>query len=324
MNAPDHIDALADSGAGEEGATRRHVPAMLKTWVARAHRPASQSKMRWAEDLDFLGTTPPAAWWAWVLLAFGVLAVVTLSLERQNLADDLGRADARLRQAQRFEHQAEMRAKLAAAQAAETQQLAQIKLAVSEQTLRAATRLVQQLSYPWAEVLNGVENASGEVALLGLRHDVQSGEVHLDAAVRDDIMALHWVDALSADRTHFEQAYLQSREPLQQPVGELTTRVQLVAVLNPRIEAAVAAAAAARAASAAQVAAAESAASAVATTTMKTPPAPAVAAASKSGGASSAPVANATRPAFPTSGVKFMRSTRPTTHVMHVEAEVRP
>lgn len=216
-------------------------------------------RLRWADDLDFLGSRQPAAWWAWVLLALGVLAVVTLSLERQNLSDELDRAEARLRQAQRFEHQAEMRAKLAAAQSAEREQQARRQVQVSEQTLRAATRLVQQLAYPWDDVLGGVEQASGDVALLGLRHDVQSGEVHLDAAVRDDLMALKWVDALSADRAHFEQAYLQSREPLQQPVGEFTTRVQLVAVLSPRIELA-AAARAAEAASAAQLARAASAA----------------------------------------------------------------
>jgi hypothetical protein len=203
--------------------------------------PSRSRRQRWAEDLDFLGSRQPAAWWAWALLALGVLAVVTLSLERQNLSDELERAESRLRQAQRFEHQAEMRAKLAAAQAAESAQQARQQVQVSEQTLRAATKLVQQLAYPWADVLGGVEQASGEVALLGLRHDVQSGEVHLDAAVRDDLMALKWVDALSADRAHFAQAYLQSREPLQQPVGELATRVQLVAVLSPRIDAVAAA-----------------------------------------------------------------------------------
>lgn len=207
----------------------------MTAWLQRLTQARRPARSRWAEDLDFLGSKPPAAWWAWVLLALGALALITLSLERQNLAEELERADARLRQAQRFEHQAEMRAKLVAAQAAESTQRAQLKLAVSEQTLRAATKLVKQLSYPWAEVLNGVEQASGEVALLGLRHDVQSGEVHLDAAVRDDLMALKWVDALSADRDHFDQAWLQSREPLQQPVGELTTRVQLVAMLSPRI-----------------------------------------------------------------------------------------
>ncbi len=230
----------------------------MKDWLQRLmqqRRSAFAGRSRWAQDLDFLGRRPPAMWWAWVLLGLGVLAVVTLSLERQNLAEELDRAEARLRQAQRFEHQAEMRAKLAAAEAAQSKQLAQLKTAVSEQTLRAATKLVQQLSYPWAEVLSGIETASGEVALLGLRHDVQSGEVHLDAAVRDDLMALKWVDALSADHAHFEQAYLQSREPLQQPVGELTTRVQLVAVLSPDIGALVVAnASAASAASAAATA----------------------------------------------------------------------
>ncbi len=266
----------------------------MKAGLQRLMQQRQPGRLRWADDLDFLGSRPPAMWWAWVLLALGVLAVITLSLERQNLADELDRAEARLRQAQRFEHQAEMRAKLAVADAAKNSQQAQLKLAVSEQTLRAATRLVQQLSYPWAEVLSGVEDASGDVALLGLRHDVQSGEVHLDAAVRDDLMALKWVDALSADHAHFAQAWLQSREPLQQPVGELTTRVQLVAVLRPGIGARQVVASA-EPASAASVAAA-----------------PASAASAASATASASASASASTPSLPS------------TRVAHVNAGGRP
>lgn len=199
---------------------------------ARAHAERAQ---RWAEALDFSGRPPPAAWWSWGVLALGALMLMALSFERDRLSDELVRAEARLRQAQRFEQQLALRMQRARASSADDQQRAVQAAALNEQTLRAATRLMQQLAYPWGDVLAGIEGASGEVALLGLRHDTQGGEVHLEAAVRDDLSALQWLDALAADRGRFAQAYLQSREPLQQPVGEWGTRVQAVAVLSPHI-----------------------------------------------------------------------------------------
>lgn len=266
MSGATELNATTAEGRLPMPLLTRLSASLQARWSHWLQRLDARRQPRWADELDLLGGAPPAAWWAWALLALGALALILLGWARQDVAEAQDQADARLRQAQHFAQQAELRTRLAAADALRGQDA--LRLAVNQQTLRAASRVVQQLAYPWAEVLDGVEAASGDVALLGLRHDTQSGEVQLDAAVRDDLMALKWVDALSADHAHFAQAYLQSRAPLQQPVGELGTRVQLVAVLNPRIQAAApvlaAASAAATAASAAVAASAPASAAAAA------------------------------------------------------------
>lgn len=190
--------------------------------------------MRWAEDLDFLGTPKGAKPWAWGVLLLGVLAVLGVAQHYAQAKDQQEHADWQLQLAQR---------KLAAKQT-QVQHLSANSTGYSSTSasaeherlaLRQAKDVADALTHPWGWVLASMEDAcnpDGGQALLGVRHSATTPEVLIDAAVRDDAAALKLVDALAAKTETFAEARLQSRDTLTQGVGDLRLHVQIAAVLR--------------------------------------------------------------------------------------------
>lgn len=192
-----------------------------------------QKKFRWADDVDLSAALPAAAWWSWALLACGIAAVTSYALDRESAIEGLATAEAMLHQATNMHREIELRMALARRQNMHASETGQNEPEERGRKTEAASvqstaKWLKQLSYPWKDVLEGVEESSEQVALLGLRLDSRTDELLLDAAVKDDQMAIRWVNALTASRASFSQAYLQTREPISNPVGELVTHVQVV------------------------------------------------------------------------------------------------
>lgn len=192
-----------------------------------------QKKFRWADDVDLSAALPGAAWWSWALLACGIAAVTSYALDRESAIEGLASAEAALHQAKKMSRELELRTSL------ERQQNRHSSASVQKDQdergrenaaagVQATGKWLKQLSYPWKDILQGVEGASDQVALLSLRLDSRTDELQLDAAVKDDQMAIRWVNALTASHAPFAQAYLQTRETISNPVGELATHVQVV------------------------------------------------------------------------------------------------
>jgi hypothetical protein len=190
----------------------------------------------WEDDLDVSGGRQRAAWWAWVLLAVGALAVMvamdhvdSLRIQQDDVAEQvkrLSRADRQLRLQRALSAQAV--APAASGQAAGADANAP---ALQGAAVPAARRMAGLLAYPWSAHLDLLDTqaAQAQVVMTQLSASLDNTESaqalvgpasararwRLQAFAKDDASALAWAQRLP-------QGELLSREPAPQP---FTTRV---------------------------------------------------------------------------------------------------
>lgn len=189
----------------------------------------------WASDLDLSGGRSRAAWWSWLVLAAGALALMvavdhadSLRAEQADAADQIKRLSRADRQ-MRLQRALTARAASADAAASMPTAAAQAKPATAPAlqgaAVPAATRMVRQLAYPWQANLGQLDAHArqAQVVMTQLAVNLESvaqvsagpqmmpaPQWRLQAAALDDASALAWTRLLP-------QGSLVSREPLKTP-----------------------------------------------------------------------------------------------------------
>ncbi|MGE5452835.1 MAG: hypothetical protein ACM3VZ_13465 [Acidobacteriota bacterium] len=177
-------------------------------------RPSGAGRLNWAHQLDFVGPRVATSVWGWGLLVVGLCLALQGADQVRSLQQAQADEQASLARLQRAEHQRQVAAApLRAASGAQA--------AWSSEALQSAQGVVRLLAYPWASVVNRVEQAAlQEQALLlsfSLNQDLPLTDaraavaVRLTAAVPTDEAALRWCQA------HGDGAQLLSRERLSTP-----------------------------------------------------------------------------------------------------------
>lgn len=169
----------------------------------------------WAEQLDFAGPRVRTTWWAWAVLAVALMAAMMLAERLDTLAlarEDTAAQRQRLERADRQQRIARAAARRQTAPvAAGTPQGQALDAAMVDDALQVAWHL----SYPWPQVLMGMEAraAQQQVVLLSLSLDASSPRqavMQAQGAVQDDLAALQWAASLP-------QGQLLGRQALQAP-----------------------------------------------------------------------------------------------------------
>jgi hypothetical protein len=191
----------------------------------------------WEDDLDVSGGRQRAAWWAWVLLALGALAVMvamdhvdSLRIQQDDVAEQvkrLSRADRQLRLQRALAAQAVAPAASGQVEGKDANSNAP---ALQGAAVPAARRMAGLLAYPWPAHLDLLDTqaAQAQVVMTQLSaslDNTESAQVlvgpasararwRMQAFAKDDASALAWAQRLP-------QGELLSREPAPQP---FTTR----------------------------------------------------------------------------------------------------
>jgi hypothetical protein len=208
------------------------APSWIMPWPARWQgRWAAWSS--WEDDLDVSGGHQRAAWWSWLLLAMGALAVMVamdhvdaLRLQQQEVGEQvkrLNKADRQLR-LQRALASQPSRPKLPG-QAGQPVDAASKAPALQGAVVPAARRMASLLAYPWPAHLDLVDTqaAKAQVVMTQLVVSLDSTDAlaaasgarwRLQAFAKDDASALAWANSLP-------KGELLNREPATQP---FTTR----------------------------------------------------------------------------------------------------
>jgi hypothetical protein len=199
--APSSVEALVTAWPQPQAAS----------WAAL--RPAS-----WSEALDFVGPRVRVALWSWAVLVGGLAACMAVSEQAQQSLASRDEAQAQWRRLERAQHQQALaRAQPRAAKASESAAAPTL----DDDTARKAARVAQLLAYPWAAVIERVEQSAQQerAVLTGFSLDIGSlggsldarPQLRLQAALRDDASALRWVAALG------EGAQMLGRDALSTP-----------------------------------------------------------------------------------------------------------
>lgn len=175
---------------------------------------ASSPRLDWTEQLDFVGPRVTTSIWGWALLVVGLCLALAMADQAQQVQQDLAEQQASLLRLQRAQHQH----KLAAAP---LRSASSPDGGWSAESLQSAQGVVHILAYPWAGVLDRMEQAALQEQALLLSFSLDQDRsltdtgtpppVHLTAAVQNDEAALRWSAA------HGEGAQLMSRERLSAP-----------------------------------------------------------------------------------------------------------
>lgn len=201
---------------------------MKRAWLA-------SPRLRWADELDFIGPRVRTSVVGWALLALGLVAVMHSADQVDRSEQALSEAQATLRRLARAGHQDALRQKVAAqalapaGQGRRGREAGAPAMAASPDgapTLtpagwQHAAQLALWLAYPWQATLDHVDEASvrEHAVLTAFSLDLSTlgsapgagPEWKLQAAVQSDVNALQWVQALGP------QASLRSREALDAP-----------------------------------------------------------------------------------------------------------
>jgi hypothetical protein len=175
-------------------------------------------------DLDLLGTPPRAAWSSWALLLVAVICALGEARREDGLLSAQAREQALLERVQ--SSHARVRSTAGASVLPPN-----IGAVADIRTLEAAADMLALQQHPWGDIFTGVEVASGHVAILNLQHDASRPAVDVEVAVSNDETAWGFAERMSADSAHFASATLLTRQPLEPPVGTLTGRARVQAVL---------------------------------------------------------------------------------------------
>ncbi|RZI84069.1 MAG: hypothetical protein EOP38_10340 [Rubrivivax sp.] len=213
---------VGEGSAGNGGAGITDIVAEVAADVAVAEwavQGASSWRATWADALDFVGPRVRTALWSWALLVAGLAACMAVSEQVKGMTADRDEAQAMLHRLERARHQQVLAA--TAPRAAPSSASQPSTSALDDVSLRQTTRITQQLAYPWAAVIERVEQSAlqEQAVLTGFNLDIASPggksearpQIRLQAALRDDAAVLRWVAA------HGEDAQLLGRDALATP-----------------------------------------------------------------------------------------------------------
>lgn len=211
--------------------------------------PALSIQHTWHDDLNVSGTRQRSAWWAWLVLALGAVALMwsvdhvdALRVQQDEASAQyqrLSRADRQMRMNRALAmgpRHAPTRASNETNEAASFSAVSGVVEAPALKTAAAqsnALRMAQALAYPWPQNLNllDMQAAAAQVVITQLSVSLEgAGSAgatvpwRVQAATRSDDDALR----LAA---HLPQGVLQSRAPLAQPfntvVGNYAVQISL-------------------------------------------------------------------------------------------------
>lgn len=186
------------------------------------------SGLNWAHQLDFVGPRVVTSLWGWSLLVVGLCVAMAMADQAQSVQQAMLAEQTSLHRLQRAEHQRKLA--LAPARSASS-----ADPAWSPEALLSAQGVVHVLAYPWAAVLDRVEQAALQEQALLLSFSVDQDRslsdnktpvaIRLTAAVSTDEAALRWSVA------HGEGALLLARErlatPAPSPQGDYPWRAEV-------------------------------------------------------------------------------------------------
>lgn len=189
---------------------------------------SSAPQLKWTQQLDFVGPRVDTAIWAWALLVAGLCVALAMADQAQSVQQELAAQQASLHRLQRVQHQRKLATTPARSASSPDAQW-------SSEALLSAQGVVQVLAYPWARVLDRVEQAAmqEQALLLSLSLDQDRAltdtrlppPARLTAAVQTDEAALRWSQALG------DGAQLLGRErlgtPAPSPQGDYPWRAEV-------------------------------------------------------------------------------------------------
>lgn len=173
-----------------------------------------QPSLNWTRQIDFVGPRRVTSVWGWALMVLGMSVALSVADQASSLSQSIQQEQDDLRRLDRAQHQRVIaQAPLRSASGVEA--------SWKPESLQSAQGVVRLLAYPWAPVLDQVEQAALlEQALLlsvsvdqdrGLNDEKAAVDVKVSAAVQSDDAALKWADA------HGPHAQLILRERLSTP-----------------------------------------------------------------------------------------------------------
>jgi hypothetical protein len=218
----------------------------LQAKPALVPAPALSIKYTWHDDVNVSGTRQRSAWWAWLVLALGAVALMWSVDHVDALRVQQDEASAQYQRLSRADRQMRMNRAIAmgprhapARASKEPDSLNTASTAIETPALKTAAaqsnalRMAQALAYPWPQHLNLLDTqaAAAQVVITQLSVSLEgAGSAgatvpwRVQAATRSDDDALR----LAA---HLPQGVLQSRAPLAQPfstvVGHYTLQTTL-------------------------------------------------------------------------------------------------
>ena len=185
----------------------------VRSMASRISRPLpglrSARTQRWPSQLDFRPARPRPAPWAWALLLAGLLSVLWLADQADQLQQRQDEAQAQLKRLARADRQVRVtRAATERNVRTEAPEAAASAPVLDPAAADEAVGMVRALAFPWPAMLQRMElsaSQSGAVMLsMGISLDDQGrspGPIwRLQAAVRDDASALGWAASLPAGR----------------------------------------------------------------------------------------------------------------------------
>lgn len=166
-------------------------------------------KERWFERFDFKPVRPRAAAWAWALLGAGLLSVLWLADQADQLQQRQTDAQAQLQRLARADRQVRLeRAVRERASTAQAPLAAASAPVLSPAAADEAVAMVRALAFPWPETLRRMELSASNAGAVMLSMSTSLDEAgravgptwRLQAAVPDDAAALGWAASLPSGR----------------------------------------------------------------------------------------------------------------------------
>jgi hypothetical protein len=191
------------------------------------------SPASWSDELDFIGPRVRTSVLGWALLALGLVAVLRANDLAEASQQSLAEAQSLIKRLERGSRQVAVQEKAVAAVVQAHQDEVP---ALDDAGWHHAAQLAQWLGFDWARTLDQVDAASDgdhavltqfnlDLATLASGPDTQP-ELKVQAAVRDDVNALRWMELLGPN------ASLRTRDRLTAPFvtrhGDYAWRVDVV------------------------------------------------------------------------------------------------
>lgn len=188
----------------------------------------SSSRLNWTQQLDFVGPRVVTSIWGWALFVVGLCAALAMADRAQGVQQELAAQQDSLHRLQRAQHQRKLAATPARSASSPDGQW-------SNEALQSAQGVVHVLAYPWARVLDRVEQAAMQEQALLLSFSLDQDRAltdtrvplpaRLTAAVQTDEAALRWSQSLG------DGALLLGRErlgtPAPSPQGDYPWRAEV-------------------------------------------------------------------------------------------------
>lgn len=190
------------------------TPPMVGRWLGLRARWTRVSLMagrgnRWVDALDFKPARVKPAGWAWGLLGAGLLSVLWLADQSEQLRQRQVEAQAQLQRLARADRLVRLdRAVHERHDRAQATQAAASAPVLSAAAADEAVAMVRSLAFPWAETLQRMELSASTAGAVMLSMSTSLDDAvrtagptwRLQAAVPDDAAALGWAASLPTGR----------------------------------------------------------------------------------------------------------------------------